>query len=83
MFKFIKTYLGEVLPQDATIDPGKALATACKKHGWGSFQRELESAFQRTTAATLERNVRELPGRHKGRFLVCTEPSYDKYADAN
>src|SRR5581483_1426911 len=33
------------------------------------------------TGAVLERNIRELPGRHKGRFLVCTEPSYQKYAD--
>jgi predicted TIM-barrel fold metal-dependent hydrolase len=33
------------------------------------------------TGPTLARNIRELPGRHQGRFLVCTEPSYQKYAD--
>jgi Amidohydrolase len=33
------------------------------------------------TGAALARNISELQVKHKGRFLVCTEPSYAKYAD--
>src|SRR5579872_1452347 len=35
------------------------------------------------TGDILARNIAELQVRHKGRFLVCTEPSYAKYADAD
>src|SRR5947209_2796206 len=35
------------------------------------------------TGDMLQRNIAELQVRHKGRFLVCTEPSYARYADAN
>jgi hypothetical protein len=56
----VKTYLGEVLPKDAAADPGKSLATVCKKHGWAAFRPELEAAFKQTTSQTLERNVRLL-----------------------
>ena len=34
------------------------------------------------TGGVLARNIAELQVRHKGRFLVCTEPSYTRYADA-
>ena len=33
------------------------------------------------TGDILKRNIAELPGKHPGRFMVCTEPSYAKYAD--
>jgi hypothetical protein len=56
----IKTYLGEVLPRDAAQDPGDFVATVCRKHGWGTFAKELAHTFQQTTAQTLERNVRLL-----------------------
>jgi hypothetical protein len=56
----IKAYLGKVLAKDASVDPGKALATVCQKHGWGTFRAELETVFQGTTAETLQRNVRLL-----------------------
>ena len=32
------------------------------------------------TGDILTRNIAELQVKHKGRFLVCTEPSYEKYA---
>jgi hypothetical protein len=56
----IRAYLVQVLPRDATADPGKSLAAVCKKHGWGTFQPALEAALNQTTLATLERNVRLL-----------------------
>src|ERR1700722_7007787 len=34
------------------------------------------------TGDVLKRNIRELQIKHAGRFVVCTEPSYEKYADA-
>jgi hypothetical protein len=56
----LRAYLGEVLPRDATVDPGKSLAAVCQEHGWETFRQALEAAFQRTTGETLERNVRLL-----------------------
>jgi hypothetical protein len=56
----IKAYLGEVVPKDASVEPGKPLVEVCQRHGWGTFRPELEVVFQRTAAATIERNVRLL-----------------------
>ena len=56
----IEAYLREVLPRDATADPGASLVAVCRKHGWETFQPALEAALQQTTAGTLERNVRLL-----------------------
>jgi hypothetical protein len=58
--RLIRTYLGEILPRDAVIDPGKALVPVCREHGWETFRPSLEAAFQQTTNETLERNVRLL-----------------------
>jgi hypothetical protein len=76
--RLIQTYLGEVLPKDAAVDPGKALAPVCREHGWETFQQPLEAAFQRTTSETLERNVRLLehvslagPGKKTGWSELC------------
>jgi Amidohydrolase len=33
------------------------------------------------TGDILQRNIAELQVKHKGRYLVCTEPSYERYAD--
>jgi hypothetical protein len=55
--ELIRKYLAEVLPRDATVDPGKSLVTMCQKHGWATFQQELEAAFARSTSQTLPRNV--------------------------
>jgi predicted TIM-barrel fold metal-dependent hydrolase len=35
------------------------------------------------TGDVLKRNIAELQVKHKGRYLVCTEPSYERYADPN
>jgi hypothetical protein len=74
----IRAYLGQVLTKDAAVDPGKALARVCRQHGWGTFQRELEVVFQRTTAETIERNVRLLeqlclakPRKPEGWIELC------------
>ena len=37
-------YLGEVLPRDPAVDPGKSLAAVCQQHGWKAFRPELEAA---------------------------------------
>ena len=58
--RLISAYLSDVLTRDASVDPGPALATVCRKHGWETFRPQLETAFQGTTAETLERNVRLL-----------------------
>jgi hypothetical protein len=56
----IKAYLTDVLPRDPTVDAGKALATVCRKHGWGTFQAELVSALEKATPVSLARDVRLL-----------------------
>jgi hypothetical protein len=56
----LQSYLGEILPRDATVDPGGALVTVCRKHGWETLQPALKAALERTTPQTLERNVRLL-----------------------
>lgn len=56
----IGAYLREVLAKDAMVDPGKSLTSVCQKHGWNTFQKDLEVVFQATTSQTLERNVRLL-----------------------
>jgi hypothetical protein len=58
--KLIDAYLGEVMPKDASVDPGKTLVTVCENHGWGAFRKSLEVAFRATTSATVARNVRLL-----------------------
>lgn len=58
--RLISSYLSAILAQDAFADPGPSLATVCQKHGWETFRPQLETAFQGTTAETLERNVRLL-----------------------
>jgi hypothetical protein len=76
--RLINAYLAGVLPRDAAADPGKSLAAVCRKHGWGTFRRELESAFGKTTDQTLERNVRLLediclarPRKREGWAELC------------
>jgi len=56
----IGRYLGEVMVIDPSVDPGQAVATACREHGWGTFRRELLTVMSRTNSATMERNVRVL-----------------------
>lgn len=58
--KLIGAYLSGVLVKDADEDPGKALVTACKKHGWQTFQDQLLAVFENTAPATIERNVKLL-----------------------
>jgi hypothetical protein len=58
--RLIRAYLAEVMTRDAAVDPGKPLLNVLKRHGWASFQPELEAVFRITTVATLERNVQLL-----------------------
>jgi hypothetical protein len=76
--RLIQAYLIEVLTQDATADPGKSLPAILQKHGWKMFRWELEVVFQKTTTATLERNVRLLeqictasPRQKEGVIELC------------
>ena len=56
----IGRYLGDVMVKDVGVDPGKALAEACKEYGWGTFREELRAAMVGTTSETIGRNVRLL-----------------------
>jgi hypothetical protein len=56
----IKAYLREVMTSDTAADLDKSLLEVCQKHGWETFQPELEVVFRSTTTATMERNVRFL-----------------------
>jgi hypothetical protein len=58
--RLIGAYLGKVLAEDASVDPGKSLAAICRKYGWDTFRRELEAVVKGTTAGSLARNVRLL-----------------------
>jgi hypothetical protein len=76
--RLIRAYLSEVLPKDASLDPGKALARVCEKDGWATFQPELGAVFKRTTIATLERTIRLLeeiclanPRKKEGWIELC------------
>ncbi len=58
--ELIRAYLKGPLARDASLQPGKALAKVCDRHGWQTFQPELEALFAGTKANTLDRNLRLL-----------------------
>jgi hypothetical protein len=58
--ELIRSFLGEVLIKDVTVDPAKSLVAVCRKYGWPTYRRELETVCKGTTAETLGRNVRLL-----------------------
>ena len=76
--RLIRAYLSEVLPKDASLDPGKALVKVCETDGWATYQAELEAVFQKTTIATLARTVGMLeeiclanPRKKEGWIELC------------
>jgi hypothetical protein len=58
--QLIRTYLSNVLINDADVEPGKSLVTVLQKAGWGTYQKELRTVMKSTTRETTERNVRLL-----------------------
>jgi hypothetical protein len=56
----IRAYLGKVVAQDPAVDPGKALARVLDRHGWRTFQPELETILGTATGSSVERNARLL-----------------------
>ena len=56
----VRAYLSGPLAKDVSVEPGKALARVCEKHGWPTFQPELEAVFNATTGNSLARNVKLL-----------------------
>jgi hypothetical protein len=58
--ELVRSYLTHVLTRDTSIQPGKALVTACQKHGWGTFRPELEAVVRATATHSIRRNVRLL-----------------------
>jgi hypothetical protein len=58
--RLISGFLSEVMIRDVSVDPGKSLVSVCQKHGWGTFQKELQTVMKSTTNETMERNVRLL-----------------------
>jgi hypothetical protein len=78
----IGAYLGQILAKDVTADPADQLTALCTKHGWLTFQKPLEAAFQDTTARTLGRNARILeqlclaePGQRADWVRLCVSLS--------
>lgn len=55
--ELIRTYLGKVLVQDVSLEPGRDITKAIQRHGWAAFRRELVILFKATNSETLERNV--------------------------
>jgi hypothetical protein len=56
--KLIAHWIRNVFGRDVSIDPGKTLGDICQKHGWLTFQSDLQRIFERTTNETIERNAR-------------------------
>jgi hypothetical protein len=76
--RLIGSFLGTVLPKDASVDPGTSLAAVCQKHGWPTFRPELEAVFKATTRGSLGRNLRVLerlclakPRKKEGWLELC------------
>src|SRR5262249_34132702 len=72
------TYLGEVMARDVTLDPGKALAAACRQTGCHPSDPQLAALFKNMPSASLPRNVRVLehlaearPGKDDGWGWLC------------
>lgn len=55
--ELIRAYLRNVVAKDPSVKPGKPLVTICKKHGWPTFRKELESVFRETTVDSIDRNL--------------------------
>jgi len=77
----ISRWISGVLARDVTIDPGDALASVCRQHGWSTFHAELRALFDGTTDQALVRNARLLAGLSldkddaEGRLSLCRELS--------
>jgi hypothetical protein len=76
--KLIEIYLTDLMLKDTTLDPGKALASHCQKHGWQTFEPQLTQLFKHTTAASMPRNIRVLehigsarPAKDDGWYVLC------------
>ncbi|MCX7418042.1 MAG: 2OG-Fe(II) oxygenase [Planctomycetia bacterium] len=56
----IVDFVTNVLARDASVNPGKLLATACKTVGWTRLRKPLEAIFASISEAALSRNIRLL-----------------------
>ena len=58
--RLVGDFLGEVLINDVSVDPGTSLTSVCEQFGWDTFQRQLLAVMKSTNNETMERNVRML-----------------------
>jgi hypothetical protein len=55
--QLVRRFVSDVMPADSTVQLDKAFGKLCGQHGWASFEEELNSVIEATTAATLARNA--------------------------
>lgn len=58
--QLIDRFVTELLMQDVTLNPGKALTGVCQKYGWQTFAPSLLTLFKNTNPASMSRNIRLL-----------------------
>jgi hypothetical protein len=80
-------FLGSLMTQDVSADPGPMVAVVGQKYGWPTFQPELLSVMKETSAGTMERNVRLLeticttrPRKREGWEELCAALSQELIA---
>jgi len=56
----VSTWIRSVLAKDVGVDPGESLGDVCARHGWLTFQDDLQALFRNTTNETIERHARLL-----------------------
>jgi predicted 2-oxoglutarate/Fe(II)-dependent dioxygenase YbiX len=55
--ELVRRFLAEVMPADGTADVGKSFVEFCRQQGWATFEAELATVLETTTAATVIRNA--------------------------
>jgi len=74
----VRRFLSQVMVGDGGIRLEKSFGKFCKQHGWASFEAELTSVIEATTAATINRNAELLAtlclqrDRNAERIELCT-----------
>ena len=53
----VRRFLSQVMPGDGAVQLDKSFAKLCKQHGWASFETELTSVLESTSAETIARNA--------------------------
>ncbi len=77
----VRRFLSQVMVGDGGMQLDRSFGKFCKQHGWVSFEAELTSVIEATTAATINRNAELLAtlclqrDRNAERIELCTRLS--------